>query len=62
MNAEIKLGNSGSFPIHLNLASSNTKIQIKDDVTAPLVDFSSCGTTYIGKQESIPVQQYVIYR
>jgi hypothetical protein len=63
MNTEAKLEYTGLFPTYLNLASSSTKFQIQDDSTAPLIDFSSCNTTtYIVKQDQIPVKQYVTYR
>lgn len=59
---EIKLEHTGLFPTYLNLASSNTKFQqVDENVTARLVDFSSCNTTYLVKQDAVPVQQYVVY-
>jgi len=63
MNKELKLENSGAFPAFLNLASPNVKFEIRNDISVYFVDFSSCNTTYIVKQEQIPVQQqYVTYR
>jgi hypothetical protein len=63
MNTEVKLEYTGLFPTYLNLASSSTKFQIQDDVTARLIDFSSCNTAiYVVKQESILVKQHVTYR
>jgi hypothetical protein len=61
MNDEIRLENVGVFPTYLNLASSSTKFQIHDEASVRLVDFSSCNTTYIVKQDPIPVKQYVSY-
>jgi len=62
MNNEKKQGNIGLFPTYLNLASSIVKFQIQNNVTAPLVDFSSSNNTFIIKQEPIPAKQYVTYR
>jgi hypothetical protein len=63
MNTEVKLEYTGLFPTYLNLASSGTKFQIQDNTTARFIDFSSYNTTtYIVKQEPIPVKQYVTYR
>jgi hypothetical protein len=63
MNKNQKLENSGAYPTYLNLASPNTKFQIRDDISAHFVDFSSCSATYIVKQEHVSVpQQHVKYR
>jgi hypothetical protein len=62
MNTKIKLEYTGLFPTYLNLASSSTQFQIRDDASARLIDFSSYNTTtYIVKQEPVSVKQYVTY-